>query len=255
MILTLASILRFTYRLILLIGFMLFLLVPSLMIVKHHRRQGTNEGHRKADAAGVRLSSRMVWFFGIHVQVRGTPVEGPVMIVANHISWLDIPVLHSARAMGFVGKAEIERWPVFSLIGDAGGTIYHHRGNHNSASDVVTVMIQRLKQGRRVAIFPEGGILPDNCSVRTFHARMFRAAVDAESMVQPVMIRYMNDGQRDDDISFRKGEGMMANLARLLARRGVVADLDFLPPIEAAGKPRRVLAESARVAVATSYAG
>ena len=176
------------------------------------------------------------------------------MIVANHISWLDIPVLHSARAMGFVGKAEIERWPVFNYIGNAGGTIYHHRGNHDSASDVVTVMIQRLKQGHRVAIFPEGGILPGN-SVRTFHARMFRAAVDAESMVQPVMIRYMNDGQRDDDISFRKGENMMANFARLLARRGAVADLDFLPPIEAAGKPRRVLADSARVAVVTSYAG
>lgn len=254
MISALVSILRFGYRSILLIGFMLFLLFPSLMIVNHHRGRGTNEGHRKADAAGVRLSSRMVWFFGIHVQVRGTPVEGPVMIVANHISWLDIPVLHCARAMGFVGKAEIERWPVFGHIGNAGGTIYHHRGNHDSASDVVTAMVQRLKQGRRVAIFPEGGILPGN-SVRVFHARMFRAAVDAECMVQPVMIRYMNDGQRDDDISFRKGEGMMANLVRLLARRGVVADLDFLPPIEAAGKPRRELANSARVAVATSYAG
>ena len=254
MISGLLLILRFTFRSILLIGYMLIFLVPSVMIVNYHRGHGTEDGHRKADTAGMRLSSRLAWLFGIRVQVRGTPLEGPVMIVANHISWLDIPVLHTACAMCFVSKAEIERWPVFSYISNAGGTIFHHRGSHNSASDVVTEMIQRLKQGRRVAIFPEGGILPGN-TVRLFHARMFRAAVEAGCMVQPVMVRYMRDGQRDDDILFREGESMLVNFARLLARRGAIADLEFLPPIEAAGKPRRLLADTAREAVVNSYAG
>lgn len=238
----------------LVIGFLLLFLMPSVMLVNYHRGRGTQEGHRKADAAGVRLSNRLVWLFGIRVRVRGTPVEGAAMIVANHISWLDIPVLHSARAMGFVGKAEIENWAVFSSISNAGGTIYHQRGSHDSASDVVSLMIQRLKQGRRVAIFPEGGILPGN-SIRLFHARMFRAAVDAECVVQPVMVRYLRNGRRDDDISFREGESMLKNFVRLLARPPVIADLDFLPPIEAAGQPRRVLADAARLAVVNSYDG
>jgi 1-acyl-sn-glycerol-3-phosphate acyltransferase len=252
MISVIASIVRLVIRSVLVVGFLLFFLAPSIVIVNHYRKKGTDAGNEKADAAGVRLSNRLVWLFGIHVQVRGMPVDGEVMIVANHISWLDIPVLHSARAMGFVSKAEVENWPVFKNISNAGGTIYHQRGNHDSASDVVKLMIQRLKQGRRVAIFPEGGILPGH-SVRVFHARMFRAAVDAECIVQPVMIRYMRDGVRDDDISFRKGERMLGNFVRLLSRPGSIADLDFLPTIDAGGKPRRLVADSARQAVTNSY--
>lgn len=236
------------------IAFLLLMLFPSLLLVNHYRSRATAQGHRKADVAGERLSARMVWFFGIHVQVRGTPAEGPVLIAANHISWLDIPVLHTARAMGFVSKAEVEGWPVFSYIATTGGTIFHHRGSHDSATGVATLMLQRLKQGRRVAIFPEGGILPGN-SIRMFHARMFRAAVDAECAVQPVMLRYMRDGQRVDDVSFRKGESMLVNFCRQLARPATIADLHFLPPIDAAGVPRRVLADTARAAVIKSFSG
>jgi len=207
----------------------LLLLFPTLMLVNYHRGRGTEEGHRKADAVGMRLSTRLVWFFGIRTQLRGTPAEAPVLIVANHISWLDIPVLHTARAMGFVSKAEVERW-----------------------SDVANLMIKRLKQGRRVAIFPEGGIKPGQ-SIRVFHARMFRAAVDAECEVQPVMLRYMRHGRKDDDISFREGESMLVNFVRMLAQPPAVAEITFLSPMDATGQPRRILADAARTAVINSY--
>ena len=234
------------------VGFMLLFLFPTLLLVNHHRSRGTENGHRKADAIGVRLSNRLVWFFGIRTKVRGTPAEAPVLIVANHISWLDIPVLHTARAMGFVSKAEVERWPVFSHAAKAGGTIFHHRGSHDSASDVANLMIERLKQGRRVAIFPEGGIKPGQ-SIRVFHARMFRAAVDAECEVQPVMLRYMRHGRKDDDISFRKGESMLVNFVRMLAQPAAVVEITFLSPMDATGQPRRILADAARTAVINSY--
>lgn len=252
MISVLTSILRFVFRTMLFLGFMLLFLLPTLMLVNYHRSRGTEKGHRKADAVGMRLSSRLVWFFGIRTSVRGTPLQGPVLITANHISWLDIPVLHSARAMSFVSKAEIERWPVFSYIARTGGTIFHHRGSHDSASGVANLMIQRLKQGHRVAIFPEGGIKPGQ-SIRVFHARMFRAAVDAECMVQPVMLRYMRNGRRDDDVSFREGESMLVNFIRMLAQPPAEADIHFLPAMDAAGQPRRILADAARAAVIESY--
>ena len=57
-------------------------------------------------------------------------------------------------------------------------------------------MASRLKSGRRVAIFPEGGIVPGT-AIRVFHARLFRAAVEADCPVQPVMIRYMTNGQKN----------------------------------------------------------
>jgi 1-acyl-sn-glycerol-3-phosphate acyltransferase len=247
-----ASILRFIYRTLLIIGFLLFLLIPWLMRVNHYRQLKTQEGARKADASGVRLSNRLVGLFGIKVDVTGNPIEGAVLIAANHISWLDIPVLHSACAMGFVAKAEIEGWPVFNFIASTGGTIFHQRGNHDSAAGVSSLMSQRLEQGRAVTIFPEGGIKPGS-SIRVFHARMFRAAVDAGCPVQPVMVRYMRDGRKDDDVSFRINESMLRNFGRMLAKPAATAEVHFLPAIDATGKPRRVLADSARAAVISSY--
>ena len=252
MISTLASILRFTFRTVLLIGFLLFFLIPNLMLINHYRRLDEEAGSHKADIAAVRLGTRLVWLFGIRVQMKGEPAEGAVLIAANHISWLDIPVLHSACAMGFVAKAEIERWPVFSYIARTGGTIFHQRGCHDSATGVSSLMAQRLQQGRAVAIFPEGGIKPGS-SIRVFHARMFRAAVDVGCPVQPIMIRYMRDGHRVSDVSFREGEGMMSNLVRMLARPAAEAEVHFLPTIDATGQPRRVLADAARAAVISSY--
>src|SRR5210317_1682656 len=123
MISILASTMRFTIRGLLFIGFLLVILTPILVLVNHNRRLGTQEGSRKADQGAVRLAKSLVWFFGLKVQVTGEPQAGPVLIAANHISWLDIPVLHSGHAMGFVGKAEIDSWPVFRSIARVGGTI------------------------------------------------------------------------------------------------------------------------------------
>ena len=247
-----ASILRFTFRTILLVLFLVIALLPILLVINHYQKLDTQAGWRKADALAVQLANWFLWFFGIRARTRGTPVDGPVLIAANHISWLDILALHTDSAMGFVGKAEIEQWPVFRFIARTGGTIFHQRGSHDSAADVTSMMIQRLQQGRRVAIFPEGGILP-GAEVRVFHARMFRAAVDVECPVQPVMVRYLTGGRRDDDILFHKDESMLANFVRMLARPGAVADIHFLPAIDSTGKPRRALADAARAAVISSY--
>jgi 1-acyl-sn-glycerol-3-phosphate acyltransferase len=252
MVSILASILRFTYRTILLIGFLLFLLIPTLLRINHNRRLDTEAGPQNADLIAVRLANRLAWFFGIRVQHTGAPAEGAVLFVANHISWLDIPVLHSVCAMGFVGKAEIETWPVFSFIARTGGTIFHQRGSHDSAADVSSVMAQRLRQGRAITIFPEGGIVP-GAPMRVFHARMYRPAVDVGCPVQPVRIRYMRDGHLDDGVAFRVDESMALNFVRQLARPVTVADLHFLPTISAAGQPRRELAEASRAAVVSSY--
>ncbi len=254
MISILASILRFTFRTVLLVGYLLLVLFPALMLINHFNGLGTEEGSLKAEATAVRVASRLLWIFGVNTRVRGAPADGPVLIAANHLSWLDILVMQSVRSMCFVGKAEIDRWPLFGYMARAGNTIFHQRGSRDSASGAATLMIQRLKQGQRVAIFPEGGILPGN-SVRRFHARLFRAAVDAQCPVQPVMVRYMRDGHRDDDISFREGENMMVNIGRVLARPGAQADIRFLPLIDAAGRPRRAVADAARAAVLENYAG
>jgi len=233
-------------------AYLVFLLIPNLLLVSHYRRHNSAHGQHKADARGVVIAKTLIWFFGVRTEVTGTPVEGAALVVANHVSWLDIPVIHSGCAMGFVGKAEIDRWPVFRFIARTGGTIFHQRGSHDSAADVSAVMSERLRQGRKVTIFPEGGIKPGS-SIRMFHARLFRSAVDVGCPVQPVMVRYMAKGVRDDDISFRENESMLINFTRLLSRPAVVAEVHFLPAIDSAGKPRRELADAARAAVIARY--
>ena len=252
MISSLVSIPRFIFRTMLLVLYLVLLLFPIILLINHYRQKDNEADWRKADAIAVSLANNLLWIFGVRVKTRGAPVNGPVLIVANHISWLDILALHSCVATGFVGKAEINEWPVFRFIARAGGTIFHKRGSHDSAADVTSAMVESLQQGRRVAIFPEGGILP-GAEVRVFHARMFRAAVDVGCPVQPVMVRYLSNGIRDDDILFHKDESMLANFARLLARPGAVGDVHFLPPIDSTDKPRRELAETARAAVISSY--
>ena len=252
MIAKFTSILRFVFRSLLLSGFLLFFLPASMMLVNYHRRRGTEEGARKADQGAVRLANRLAWLFGVHVKVTGEIPGGPVLIAANHISWLDILVLHSACAMGFVGKAEIETWPVFRSIARVGGTIFHQRGSHDSAADVSALMAQRLREGRAVAIFPEGGIQP-GAPIRVFHARMFRPAVDVGCPVQPVMVRYMRDALIDKEVSFRVGESMLMNICRQLARPKSIAEVHFLAVMSAVDQPRRALADGARAAVVSSY--
>jgi len=252
MISTLASILRFVLRGLSMVLFLLFLLLPSLMRINRYRGLGTGEGHRKADQAGMTLARRLLWLFGIRVEARGQPQEGAVLMAANHISWLDILALHSACAMGFVAKAEIANWPVFHYIARTGGTIFHQRGSHDSAAGVVASMAQRLSEDRAVMIFPEGGI-EAGAPIRVFHARMFKAAVDVGCPVQPVMLRYVRDGRIDEAVAFRVGENMAVNLCRQLARPKSVAEVRFLPPMEAKDQPRRVLADGARAAVVEGY--
>jgi 1-acyl-sn-glycerol-3-phosphate acyltransferase len=215
---------------------------------------------RAIKAGGVTLDEFMLklWsgslcrVFGVRVRVTGKPPTGPVLIVANHISWLDIALLHSTAAMGFVGKAEIDTWPALGLLARAGDTIFHERGSHDSSSDVSLALIERLKAGRRVAIFPEGGIKPGE-AIGVFHARLFKAAVEADCPVQPVMIRYLRDGRRDTEMTFINNENMPVNVLRLLGKPACDADIRFLEPLAAGGRPRRVLAQLARSVVVGAY--
>ena len=190
--------------------------------------------------------------FGIVPDVQGRPLDGPVLLVANHLSWADIQALHSVAEMSFVAKAEIARWPVFGFLASRGGTIYHQRGSHDSAHGAAAQMLEKLEEGGRVAIFPEGGILPGS-QVKRFHARLFKVAVEAGCPVQPTMIRYVRDGRRDDEVTFLGEENFLQNLLRLMGRPACRVEVRFLDAFETGDRPRRELAARAEAAVREAY--
>lgn len=211
--------------------------------------QGPKPG--TAGAALLRNWSRLfLRCCGVRVQRVGEPLHDPVMFVANHGSWMDITVLHAVRPADFVAKIEISRWPLVGWMARRGGTIFHQRGSTDSLAQVMAVMSGRLRTGRSIAAFPEGGTAPAG-TLKVFHARILQAALDAAAPVQPVALRYLRNGVPAPDILFTRGESFLHNVMRVLATRTLTAEAHFLKPV--AFDPeggRRRMAETARAEIA-----
>lgn len=193
-------------------------------------------------------SRRLLAIFGLRAMRLGEPLPDPVLFVANHTSWTDIEAVHSQRAACFVAKAEIARWPLVGWMAASGGTIFHRRGNNHSLAAVMQTMVERLHEGRSVAVFPEGGTSADGVP-RVFHARIFQAALDAGVPVQPVALRFARNGQRVTDGGFRANESFGANLLRLLGGAPMDVEVQFLDVVPTNTDGRRHMAETARARI------
>lgn len=200
-------------------------------------------------------SAGLMRIFGFQLRRIGTPLPGATLFVANHVSWVDIEILHSQRMMGFVAKREIAGWPVVGWLAARGETIFHRRGSTESLGGVLHEMLSRLRAGRSVGVFPEGGTRGGR-EIGPFHARIFLAAVEAGVPVQPVALRYGEGGSAQTVVAFQDKESFFANFLRLLGEPGRLAEIHFLTPIgpgEADG--RRRIAELARLRILEAMAG
>ncbi|HEV2540635.1 MAG TPA: lysophospholipid acyltransferase family protein [Frateuria sp.] len=196
-------------------------------------------------------STVLMRIFGLRSVRIGQPLRDPVLFVANHTSWIDIELLHSQRAACFVAKAEIARWPLVGWLAASGGTIFHRRGSNHSLASVMQTMVERLRGGRSVAVFPEGGT-GHNGVLKVFHARIFQAALDAPVPVQPVALRFARNGKRVIDAGFREHENFMGNLLRMLGEAPLDAEVHFLQPVPAMPDARRRMAELSRERIAAA---
>ena len=113
------------------------------------------------------------------------------------------------------------------------------------------VMVERLRAGRSVAVFPEGGTGHEGV-LKVFHARIFQAALDAEAPLQPVALRFARDGKRIVDAGFREHESFLANFLRLLGSAPLDAEVHFLEPVPATPDARRRMAELSRERIAAA---
>lgn len=207
-------------------------------------------GGRRLDHAAIRGWARgLLWIFGLRVRREGTPLPGGVLFVANHVSWVDIVALHSQHMMGFIAKSEIRGWPVVGWLTTHAETVFLERGNTHSLGGVMGEMAARLRQGRAVAVFPEGGTR-DGIELGPFHARIFTAAVEADAPVQPVTLCYGERCEAQSTIAFARGENFIVNFFRLLGEPARPARVCFLQPIlHADHDGRRGIAQLARARV------
>lgn len=191
--------------------------------------------------------------FGIRLAVEGEKPVVTSLWVANHLSWLDIEVLHAVEAVAFISKAEVEKWPLIGTMAAAGGTLFHRRGSAQSLNRVANELTDIMRSGRPGAIFPEGKVGPGD-QVLKFHARLFQTAIDAEVPVQPVAIDYRLRGARHHQLPFQGDEQFVPNALRLLGLPSSQVVLTFGKPIAVQGHSRRALAQLAHDQVVRLWA-
>jgi len=186
-------------------------------------------GTRVRYAMTLRWSRMLMAVCGVKVRLQGTPVmSGPVMWVANHVSWVDIFVLNSVRPTAFVAKSEIRKWPLIGWLVAGAGTIFIERGRRYAVRVVAEELERRFEQGEVVGLFPEGTTSAGH-DVQPFHSSLFEAAIHAGVDIQPVALRFKHRGRRSDYLAFVGEQNLMQNLWRLLGTTGACVELVFLP--------------------------
>lgn len=195
-----------------------------------------------------RHASMLLDLLGLEIQIYGEPppYDEPVLVVANHVSWLDPYVINCLSGARFVAKSEVETWPVIGTSARRFGTFFLKRGSCRDAARVKDQLARALRSRDPVAAFPEA-TTTDGPSLRRFYPAMFQAAIDARAMVQPVAISYRTaDGRPTDAAAFVDDMSIADSLRRLLPVRRLIVELTFCPPLYARGRDRKELAQRAR---------
>ena len=183
---------------------------------------------------------------GITLDVRGQPaVQGPVLLVANHISWLDIPVMHAARYCRFISKSDVKAWPIVGTMATAAGTLYIERSSRRDALRMVQDMRDALQEGQVLAVFPEG-TTGDGRTLLPFHANLLQAAVAADAPVQPVGLRFEDrrTGEVSHAPSYVGDETLLGSVWRTLSAPAIQAVVHFGAVEPCAGQDRRAWSEA-----------
>lgn len=191
--------------------------------------------------------ARLCRLLALRVEVTGD-LAPAAMLVANHVSWLDVPVVGARGRIGFLSKAEVRGWPLVGWMARASGTLFIARGA-NETNELIQRIGERVRSGAAVVVFPEG-TTTDGCRVERFHPRLFAAAQIPGVKVQPVAIGYGAKVAPDPIAPFIGADSLLPHLLRLIRHPGVRVRLHLLPPIDGGDLSRRQLAEQCRAAIA-----
>ncbi|MGD9787465.1 MAG: lysophospholipid acyltransferase family protein [Sulfuricellaceae bacterium] len=200
----------------------------------------------------VEWSRRILAILGIRLEARGAlpaAASGNVLLVANHVSWLDIYLLLSLLPLRFVSKAEVRQWPLVGWLAEKTGTLFLERGRRADAARVNRHIGDVLAAGGLVGFFPEG-TTSDGTELKHFHTSLLEPAVLAGATVQPVALRYRRPDGRPSLAPAYTGDITMVQTLKAMAAEGeIVGEVVFLAPISAVGRNRRELARLAEEAI------
>lgn len=197
-------------------------------------------------------SAKLLEICGVRVEVKNAdsyPADQHALIVANHISWLDIFVINSLHPCRFVAKSDIRNWPLLGWLCEKSGTIFIARGRQRDVRKTYENLVVSLERGERIAFFPEGTTAAQG-EVLNFHPNLFEAAIEAKVPVQAYALRYLDEkGQFHKAVEFIGDMSFAASMISILRNRRIFVQLIRLPAIETEGLHRRDLAVATRAVI------
>ncbi len=197
-------------------------------------------------------ASRSLAALGIVLDAQGTLRPGPVLLTANHVSWLDILAIDAVQPVRFVSKADVRHWPVLGWMVACGGTLFIERERKRDAMRVVHQVAQALQAGETVAVFPEG-TTSDGIGLLPFHANLLQAAISTQTPVQAIAIRYRDAHQAVSPAAAYIGETTLAQSLWMVAMAdGLRVSVALLDSQGTRHGDRRALAQKLREEIAAS---
>jgi len=195
-------------------------------------------------------SIKTLRILGIELKSQGQALPAGHLLVANHISWLDIAGVHAVLPQArFVSKADVKHWPVVGALVEGAGTLFIERTSKRDALRVVHQTAAALQAGDCVAVFPEGttGAGPE---MLPFHANLLQAAVSTGAPVLPLVLRWYEPGERFSSSARFIGDMTLArSLWSIASAQGLGIDVQILPSVMTEGQDRRALGETLRSAI------
>lgn len=186
----------------------------------------------------------------INVMVHGdlaglyTTASG-ALLVANHISWIDVFALMSRTHIMFVAKSEIKDWPLLGYLAKQANVLFIDRGKRQEAKRMTQTLLRHLNAGEKLCYFPEG-TTTDGTRLLPFKGSLLQAAINAEALVQPVAIYYPLDNRAANTLmAYADETTMLESMVNILRQRAPTVELTFFAPIDIGNtnQDRRVIAD------------
>ncbi len=178
----------------------------------------------------------------------GPPGAG-VLVVSNHVSWLDLVALGAVQPLRMVAKSEVRAWPVIGPLARRAGTVFVDRERLSMLPQMVAAVSRALAGGAAIGAFPEGTTWCGLASGR-FRPAVFQAAVDTATPVRPVALCYRLAGIGATTVASFVGSATLWESVVLVAGvRGLVVEVHLQPLLPTTAQDRRTLAATAQALI------
>lgn len=192
---------------------------------------------------------------GIQITPSGHKPTGPVFLISNHVSWIDIPAISWVTGSAFVGHDGLASMPLLKWLCKLNDTVFVARHDRSSVADQIAQVRHAMNDTHALTIFPEG-TTSDGTGLLAFKSSLLSAFEPLPDgvAIQPVLLDY---GAEAADIAWVGEEHGLDNFLRILARRKPLSvRVHFLPPLHGqALENRKTIAQAARDAILRQLAG